>query len=138
MSVSISHHNMQKAVYVFFVSDINGVFSLTEIQRLSSLACRYAELCPHMRPYVPSLFLFLKTFKDKVGTKRRLGKPQQRDIEMWRAFLCLARCDPDFYARPMTSFIRAPPTFMINYDASLTGMGVRVSQRCGLTDQYAL
>eukprot|EP01034_Spumella_vulgaris_P025758 gene25758-32247_t len=125
MAVSISKHNMQKAIYVFFVSDINGRFTLQEVQRLASLACRYSELCPHMRPYVASLFSFIAEFK--TGSRRSLGLAQRRDIEMWRAFLCLARFDADFYARPMSSFMRALPSVVINYDASLTGLGVRVS-----------
>eukprot|EP01034_Spumella_vulgaris_P045931 gene45931-57258_t len=138
MAVTISERNMQKAIYVFFVNDIDGTFSLTEVQRISSLANRYAELCPHMSPYVASLYKFENSFNSRRGVRRHLLLEQKRDVAMWRAFLCLAKFNPDFYARPMVSFLRAPPTYILNYDASLTGMGVRISRRDPGTDQYHL
>jgi hypothetical protein len=136
MAVSISRRNMDKAIYVFFVSDINGYFTLTEAQRLASLASRYSELCPHMRPYVASLFTFQE--KCKPGRKNHLNACQKRDMEMWRAFLCLAKFDPDFYARPFRSFTRPAPSYILNYDASLTGLGVRVSRKVDDEDRYTL
>eukprot|EP01034_Spumella_vulgaris_P032726 gene32726-40393_t len=138
MAVTISERNMQKAIYVFFVNNIDETFSLTEVQRISSLASRYSELCPHMRPNVASLYKFENSFSSRKGARRHLCPEQKRDVEMWRAFLCLAKFDSTFYARPMSAFLRAPPTYIINYDASLTGLGVRISKRKPRSDQYHL
>eukprot|EP01034_Spumella_vulgaris_P022117 gene22117-28220_t len=138
MAVSIAEHNMQKAIYIFFVKDINGAFTLTDAQRMASLANRYVELCPHMTPYTASLYKFEKGYNAKGGALRHLSLEQKRDVEMWRAFLCLSKFDTKFYARPMRTFLRAKPTYVMNYDASLTGLGVRISRIIPESEQYEL
>jgi hypothetical protein len=50
----------------------------------------------------------------------------------------MAKFQPDFYARPFTSFTRPPPSFILNYDASLTGLGVRISKKAISSEQYSL
>jgi len=45
---------------------------------------------------------------------------------MWRAFLCLIVFDEKRYTRSIASFRKQPATFIIEYDASLTGLGVIV------------
>ena len=45
---------------------------------------------------------------------------------MWRAFELLLIANPSQLSRPMKSFRQQSAQFIIRYDASLTGLGVRL------------
>ncbi len=49
------------------------------------------------------------------------------DVVMWRSFFCLLQLDPANFARPLDSFRQRTATVQVEYDASLTGLGVMVS-----------
>jgi hypothetical protein len=81
-----------------------------------------------MRPYTAALHTFKMDFEDHQA--RRIPSELARcDIVMWRSFFCLLQLDPANFARPLESFRARIATVQIEYDASLTGLGVIVSVR---------
>jgi hypothetical protein len=127
LTVAISKKNMLKVLYYFFCFDIKGKVKLDLIEKISSLASRYAMLCRHMTPHTSSLYKCIAGYKGNHNKTRKLSHHARADVAMWRAFLCLLHFDEARYARPLSSFIDRPPSVLIQYDACLEGFGVGVS-----------
>jgi hypothetical protein len=127
-TVSASKRNLLKAINAFFNTDINGSVSLIEVERMASYASRYAVLSRPMKPYTAALHADAALFKGNHHARpRHLSLAAKCDIVMWRAYLCLLQLDPTNFARPLESFRDRPTTVLIEYDASLTALGVGVS-----------
>ena len=52
----------------------------------------------------------------------------KEDIKMWKAFLCVLGPFEKRFSRSLLSFDVREPTIKIEYDASLTGMGIIISE----------
>jgi hypothetical protein len=128
MTVTISERNMLKTVYAFFAAaDVNLPVSLQVVERMASLASRYAMLCPHMVPYTSALHSAKKQYNGSHSALLCLPPLARSDVELWRAFLCLLHFDSAQYSRSLYTFLPQPPSVLIEYDASLDGYGVGVS-----------
>jgi hypothetical protein len=91
-----------------------------------------------MRPHCASFYAYQKKFGGRTGKAVRVPIAAQIDIVIWRAFLCLLRFDEKSYARSIFSFKPAPPTYLIEYDASLDGFGVLLSTQDPTTGDTVL
>lgn len=140
MTISASFHNLQKAIFYFYRHPVTRLLTLTltEVQCLASMASRYSMLCRQMRPYVANFNRFIPTFGNVYGCGRHAPKGVALDILLWQGFLALLRFDERAYARSLFSFRRHLPTFLIQYDASLDGMGVFILQRLSPGGNYEL
>jgi hypothetical protein len=138
MSVSIAHKNMLKCIYVFFCFDLTTPISLNAVERLGSLAARYSTLCRPMRPYTVALFQCISGYQGNRKALRPLSRLAQTDVAFWRAFLCLLNFDAASYARPIESFLPRKASVLIEYDASLTGLGAGVSVLNPVTKRFEL
>jgi hypothetical protein len=127
MTVSASRRNMMKAIYAFFFVSLDGTMSLEEVERMAAYASRYVVLCPQMRPYAAALHAFKTNFDGDRVSERHPSDLVRCDVIMWRSFFCLLQLDPVNFARPLDSFRPRTATVQIEYDASLTGLGVIVS-----------
>jgi hypothetical protein len=127
MTVSASRRNMLKAMYSFFFVTVEGTLSLSEVERTASYASRYAVLCAQMRHYAAALHAFKSTFGGDHNARKAPSDLVKCDVIMWRSFFCLLQLDPVKFARPLNSFRSRTATVQIEYDASLTGLGVMVS-----------
>jgi hypothetical protein len=127
MTVSASRRNMLKAMHAFFFVSLEGTLSLSEVERMASYASRYAVLCTQMRPYAAALHAFKTTFDGDHNARKRPSELVKCDVVMWQSFFCLLQLDPTNFARPLDSFRQRTATVQIEYDASLTGLGVMVS-----------
>jgi hypothetical protein len=125
----LSKKNHLKAIFYFFSIDLNEKQSLQTIQALASRATRYVTVCRQMKPYTAALYALTTTFNNSQSAMRTMSRLAISDIQMWRAFLNLIVFDEQKFARPIESFRCQLPTFRIEYDASLTGLGFVISQR---------
>lgn len=55
-------------------------------------------------------------------------------IIFWRAILFLVRYDEERFRKPLASFADVPSTYIIQFDASLSGAGVLWFERCDGTE----
>ena len=138
LTVSISHKNMLKVIYYFFCFDIMGYVNLETIEKMASLASRYAMLCRHMTPYTSALYKCVTGYNGSHSKVRKLSNAARADVAMWRTFLCLLHFDESRYARSLESFEERPPSVLIQYDACLEGFGVGVSQWVEQSQRFEL
>jgi hypothetical protein len=138
MTVSASPRNMLKAIHAFFFVTLEDKLSLAEVERMASYASRYAVLCPQMRPYAAALHGFKTLFDGDHNARKHPSEPVQCDVIMWRSFFCLLQLDPANFARPLDSFGTRTATVQVEYDASLTGLGVVVSTWCAVSQAFVV
>ena len=129
-SFSLSDKNLSRAIYGFFDVNIDRGVAFNIMETLASLASRYALVCPWMRPYTGHLYATLKGQNDRAVL--HLLPAAKACILRWRAFFCLLILDPKKYRRPIADLETAPSDFLIEYDSSLTGLGVRIFQLGGM------
>jgi hypothetical protein len=137
-SVSISERNHLKTVYCFFAVDTTKPQHLRTWQGIASRASRYAAVCRQMRPYTSAFHRTVQRFKDDTVVTRIPDSDSIFDLLMWRTFLCLSAFKEKLYARQLDTFRSTPALFKIEYDASLTGMGMIVSRRVDVESEWTV
>ena len=125
--VTISDRNFNKTLHAFFSFDIVEPVTLHQVQVMASLASRYTQINVLMKVHVGALYQFQQSFPSH-SARRRLPEAARVEVLLWRAFLLSLSVNPASFARPFRSFRARPATHTIEYDASLTGMGVLVWQ----------
>ena len=123
-TISLSTKNCLKCVYVFFSVNIKLPVKITTIQTLASLSSRYAKVCRLMRPFCNSLYNEMKGMRSRLVSKQ-LGDEAVRCVELWRVFLVMMELGSSFgYRRALESFRWREAEFAVEYDSSLSGLGV--------------
>ena len=125
-SVSLATHNFLKTLYGFTLCDESAPQSVRSIQRLASWASRYSAVLRHLKPFTSDLFALIRGYRNGFA-KISLSSDAQWSVWLWRASLLQLGFDPSSLSRPIHTIVRRPPTFLIEYDASLTGLGLVVS-----------
>lgn len=123
--VTISDRNFHKTLHAFFSFDIEGTVTLHQVQVMASLASRYTQINVLMKVHVGALYEFQATFRSH-NAQRRLPTAARVEVLLWRAFLLSLSINPAAFARSFASFRERKISHTIEYDASLTGMGVLV------------
>ena len=120
--VELTERNMSKALVGFFSYGKNGEATVVQMQRLASWGSRYSDICVFMRPFVAALY------RSYVGKRTsglfRLSCEAMRAVRVFRMFLVLTAIEPQEFARPLSSFRPGSATHVLEYDASLSGIGV--------------
>lgn len=123
-TISLSTKNCLKCVYAFFSVNIKLPVKISAIQSLASLSSRYAKVCRLMRPFCGALYNEMKGMRSRVVSKQ-LGVEAVRCVELWRVFLVMMELGSSFgYRRSLDSFRWREAEFVLEYDSSLTGLGV--------------
>ena len=78
-----------------------------------------------MKVHVGALYEFQQTFRSH-NSCRKLTEGAYLEVLLWRAFLLSLSVNLESFARPFQSFRVRPVSHTIEYDASLTAMGVLV------------
>ena len=125
--VTISDRNFNKTLHAFFSFNIVDPVTLHQVQVMASLASRYTQINVLMKVHVGALYQFQQSFPSHSAC-RRLPESARVEVLLWRAFLLSLSVNPASFARPFQSFRSRPASHTIEYDASLTGMGVLVWQ----------
>lgn len=132
-TVSIARHNFLKTLHGFFRVDEDEPVRVGELQKLASWGVRYSTVCRAMRPFTHDLFLALKGNPSR-NSFRRLDDNTKLCIKLWRCCLCMMELrGPARYSRSMESFLPKEPDWEVEFDGSLTGVGLRIFRGTGPT-----
>jgi hypothetical protein len=127
-TVSVSETNHLKTVFSMFSIDHDKKYNLKTWQAVASRASRYVTVCPHMKPYTSSFYDMIKEFHGNTWVLKHLTDNCKEDLQMWKAFLCILIPFETRFARSLLSFREEDPTIKLEYDASLTGLGIILSE----------
>ena len=125
--VSISERNALRALYSFFSVDEERLVPVRALEVMASLASRYAEICPTLRPFVRALYSSYTGLNRNVSI--HLNVKTKRSIHMWRSMLCTLTLKEKEFARPFYTFRPRSSKWIIQFDASLTGIGFLLIKR---------
>ena len=123
MSVTISRKNFLNTLYGFMSIDLEAPISLRVAQRLASWGSRYGSICRAMRPFSAALHRMAAGRTTRMSTFL-VNSEAKLAIRLWRTMLVLVRFDEERYSRPMQSFVKTVPESIIEFDASLSGVGI--------------
>jgi len=127
---AMSEKNLLKAIFAFFEIDIEGYVSVKQMQTIASLASRYALVCPEMKPYTGYLY---EAMQGKHDAAIITLKPEATAcIARFRAFLCQLVLEPERYRRKLEDLTTKTPECVIEFDASLVGIGIKIGELSGL------
>lgn len=126
--VNVSRKNLLKCIHGFFFVDLDGGISVKLLEKWASWCSRYSLILPVLKP------LALILHGEHSGminrhVKKKLSPEAKLVCWIWRVFLILIALHPEVYARPIMSFKTFDSTIRIEYDASLTGLGIIISVR---------
>lgn len=124
--VNVSKRNLLKCLHGFFFMDLEGWVSVKDIEKLASWCSRYSMVFPSLKPLSVILHGEHAGMLNR-NAQKRLSSGGKIVCWVWRAFLILIALKPDIYARRILSFKRSHSEFRVEFDASLTGLGVIVS-----------
>lgn len=127
-SVSISRENILKAIFGFFHTSLTEPVPLKQLQKIASWTSRYAFLYAPMGTFTVALHKVAAS-AEKCQRPQRLSVEGIEEVLMWRTWLCLVATREDHFARTLDSFQPRPSTIKIEYDASLTGIGLVIYRR---------
>ena len=119
-------------MYGFLNIDVTAPVKVKTLQKLASWASRYSSICAYMKPFVSVLYAEYAGKGDHVSL--RLSKRACRVISCFRVLLGLTAIDRISFARPIESYQLAEQDVTIEFDASLTGVGLLYYQRSGTTE----
>ena len=127
--VNMSPRNFRKCLYCFFVVDLRAKVPVKTLERLASLAERYSELYPYMRPFQRALYACYKGCRG-LGEHVCIdmaGHPEAvRAIRFCRVMLCAAALNEERLARSFQSFMPKVPDYVVEFDGCLQGVGILV------------
>jgi hypothetical protein len=125
--VGLARKNMLKTFYGLINLNEREPVSLLELQQVASWAARYSLVCRQLRPFTRALYSCIQHYTNKY-VKVKLSEDAVNTVNMWRyLFICL-EINPKKYERAISSFHDYPSTIFLEYDASLTGVGIILTQ----------
>jgi hypothetical protein len=124
--VGIAQRNVRKAFYATTEFDPAGAVTLRQMQRVASHASRYRKICPYMAPFANALHQAQRGHPHGNQHPFTLSAEAQRSVWILRALILLTATGLRKYARSFQSITRAAwgHTWVVEYDASLTGLGI--------------
>ena len=122
-SISIAQENLFKCIFGFLEVDTNKEIRIRSIMKLASWTSRYVLVFPYLKPLSSNLYAEITGTKN-IDAFRKLKPAAIITIWVWRAILCLLAIQPSLHSRELESFRRTNSTIKLEYDASLTGLGV--------------
>ena len=124
--VSVARHNYLKALYGFLELNVHTpTVQVRDLQRVASWASRYSAVCRTLKPFTQDLFACIRGRNPHAWVN--WSDPARRAVEIWRAVLLALQVYPDDLARPLHTVGSRSARYLIEYDASLTGIGVVIS-----------
>ena len=122
--VMVAHNNLRKALYAFLNVDLEdgARVPVRQLQGLASLGSRYGYISHLMRPYVRTLY------SSFIGRRNWghviLTSDTKRVIRLFRCLFVNLALQGTQFSRPFSSFESRPATWVCEYDASLSGIGI--------------
>ena len=128
-TVSIGKKNFLKTLYGFFTINEDDQISIKSVQRLASWASRYSTICRVLRPYTSNLYAETAGMYNG-SVRKRLGSRARFTIRLWRVILCMMELQSSRFCRSISSFSPNSSSYVVEYDASLTGLGIILYKIC--------
>ena len=135
-AVSVANHNYQKTLYGFLKVNTGRGVKVRAIQALASWASRYSAICRTLKPFTQDLFNLVKGRTTHADIP--LTPAAVRAIEIWRGALLALRLNPSEFERPIHTLGTRAPSYLIEYDASLEGIGLVLSALDGQGDRLLI
>lgn len=127
--VGLAQKNALKAFYGFATEGESERVPMKAFQRWASWAERYGDLCWYMRPFRRILYGAIRV---EWAHKSVLVPHRVRlVVRLYQALLALTVVKEDRFTRTLDSFVPKTPTLTIQFDGSLTGVGVTWFSRNG-------
>ena len=131
--IEISEKNRARAFVGFLTAAADGRATVKQMERLASWACRYSDICSYMRPFVSVLY------RSYMGKSTQglfvLSEGELLAIRLFRLLFLMTALVPGRFCRTMQSFSLAAASAVVEYDTSLSGVGVIIYRRtCGQED----
>lgn len=130
--VGISQRNLFKFAHHLFTVDLDARVSVTKLQQLASLSSRYASVLPCMKPFASALYGNFAGVRN-VKALQVWHPAAIVAVQLWKVVLVHLHFNEDTFARPFTSFRRQHPSYVLTFDASLTGCGFVLREFVGAT-----
>jgi len=123
-SVSISQRNFDKVLFGFCSVDVTKPVAIGVLEKLCSWSARYTLVLRVLRPITTILYAEKKGLGRNKKVTVMLSPLGRVGVYVWRAVLVLLKLRHDTFSRSFQSFRTVAPTYQIEYDASLTGIGI--------------
>jgi hypothetical protein len=120
--LTVSNRNFHKAIYAFFSVNIDNKVPVPTMEKLASYAQRYSLICTILRPFTSALYASYAGRQRHVSVKLENGA--QWAVRLWRTMLCCTALREDIFARTFESFRPRAAEYIIQFDASLNGVGI--------------
>ena len=125
--VTISKRNILRILYGFLNVDLHGTMKVKTMQKLASWASRYGKICIYMKPLISVLYAEYAGRGDH--TSFPLSVKACQVIRYFRVLLGLIAVNSVEFSRPLKLFKQTISNIVIEFDASLTGMGLLYYER---------
>jgi len=121
--VTMAEHNLLRTFYDFLQVKLGGYVTVKYLQRLASYSSRYSTICRYMKPFSQYLYAESSGYK-KENVRVLVTEELMVVIDLWTMMLVLTIIEPTRFQRSIASFAQVEPSTLINFDASLTGLGL--------------
>ena len=125
--VTISKRNILRTLYGFLNVDLKGPIKVKTMQKLASWASRYGKICVYMKPFVGVLYAEYAGRGDHASFQLSIKACQV--IWYFRVLLGLIAVNNVEFSRPLEPFKQTSSNIVIEFDASLTGVGLLYYKR---------
>jgi len=123
-TVSISLANFHKVLFGFCSVEVTKPVTVRLLEKLCSWSARYTIILRVLRPFTNILYGEKKGLGRNKNVTVLLSPLGRVAVYVWRAVLVLLRLKHTNFARPFRSFRDEAPAYQVEYDASLSGIGV--------------
>jgi hypothetical protein len=119
---TVSRKNLLRCIHGFLSVDLDALISVKLLQKLASWGSRYSYICSHLKLWVKALYREYAGRYNRVSFK--ISENARRAIRLFRVFLLLLAVREERFARQLSSFEPSRPEFIVEFDASLSGVGI--------------
>jgi hypothetical protein len=126
--VGVSLRNLHKAFYAFMAVALDGDVTKLEMEVLASLGSRYCGVCRYMAPYNHALYASYRGIVSRRASYK-LKPPARLAVRLWRVVLWGSLLRHGAFTRDLQSFAPVFRGLVVEFDASLQGLGFLLYQR---------
>jgi hypothetical protein len=119
---------LYSAFYAFLSVDVEGEVTMLQMERVASLASRYSDIVRVLSPFSSALY---SSYAGRVrdNAKFALKEDAKLAVRLWRVALCGSFLRHGAFTRLMTSFEPHFRGLVVEFDASLQGIGMLFYER---------
>jgi hypothetical protein len=119
---TVSRKNLLRCIHGFLSVDLDALISVKLLQKLASWGSRYSYICSYLKLWVKALYREYAGRFNMVSFK--ISENARKAIRLFRVFFLLLAVREERFARRLSSFEPSKPKFVIEFDASLSGVGL--------------